>query len=495
MRGLLPKVKRWLRRQRECYLPDEQTRTYRRWIAQRLSERAGRLRGPLEPGLFSIITAVWDGSPAEYFATLAETISRQNCEWVICDNGCRREELVSILNRLRTLSNVIITGDGSNAGIARGLRSCLEAASGRYAVPVDADDNLYPDALQVASDFIREHNYPALLYSDEDKVIGMKSSQPYFKPEFDPVLLANSAYTAHLGFVDREKALALGAYTNTAVEGSVDWELFLRFVSAGYKPVHIPEVLYQWRIHTESTADDSAAKDYVGRSQRAALQLFLDRHPAGANFTVVESPLLPGGAHYRLLRSRNIAPLPYRVLRLDNLREQASNLPPDIHMVFVSDGESETDWIFEASGIFELFPDTAVVGGRLIDANGRVLDADRHFGFGAGYASPNAGRRKEDAGYFGQMFKQRSTSAVSPRLMAVDREFLDATLRTLPADRSLSVGLGLRAIEQGRRIVYSPYISAVLPPKESAEHSRIQLCPDRRFYPKPFSLRRPFQIE
>ena len=522
MRGLqtyLPRLRRaqfklkgWLRRQRESRFPDAETRAYRRWIFDRIAERGIAPLPPIEPGLLSIVTAVWDGTPPPYFERLAASISTQNangeCQWIIVDNGCRRAEMLRVLQRLRLQPSIKIVSADKNLGIVKALRLGLETATGRYIAPVDADDDLYPSSLALAANFIRKHNFPLLLYSDEDKVIGGRHSQPYFKPDFDPVLLANSAYIAHLGIFDREKALALNAYSSQAVEGSVDWDLFLRFLSAGIEAVHIPEVLYQWRIHSESTADDSAAKSYIGSSQRSALRGFLDRHPNGRNFSIVESPLLPGGAHFRLLRSSTIPPPASTVIAwqqlpgfpaLRGVQNALKSLSPDVQQVCLVDADlkiDDPDWTLEAAGVRELFPDTVAVGGRLRNSDGKVVAADQHFGFGGACASPNTGRSAADPGYFGQMFKQRSCSAVSAQMIAVDRKFLEAVLPRFSASASaydFAAWLGVTALEHHRRVVYSPYISGVTDNPWSARIAP-EPPPDRRFYPEPLSLSRAFHI-
>ena len=516
------KLRGWLRRQREANFPDSATKAYRRWIADRLQSRLARPHPPVEQGLLSVITAVWDGSPAEFLEQLAISITAQNkhgaCEWVIVDNGCRRPELLQLLKRLQQQSWIKVAGEGKNLGIARGLRLCLEMATGRYVLPVDADDVLYPDALGVVAAHIRKGNFPPLLYSDEDKLIGLRSSQPYFKPDFDPVLLSNSAYTAHLGVIDREKALTLGAYTDSSVEGSVDWDLFLRFVSAGFRPIHIPEILYQWRIHAESTADDGAVKDYVGSSQREALRGFLDRHPCGSNFTVVQSPLL-AGPHFRLNRATKIDAGSFVLQRwqqipgfpaLDGLRSFVDSLAANVIFICLIDESLNADdgnWPTEAAGIFELFPDTIVVGGRLRNPAGCIVDADQHFGFDGACSSPNVGRIATDPGYFAQMFKQRSVSAVSSQIIAVDIAFLARCLRDLPSVASpyfLGAWFGAVARSQNRRVVYSPYVSAMTDTPWSSgvtseertafANTYSEIIPDRRYYPVPFSLSKPYSI-
>ena len=121
---------------------------------------------------------------------------------MILDNGCQNSEMLAYLATLKQRYSWVNVTQSRKCRIIGGLRLCLEAASGRYVLPVDSDDWLYPDCLQVVTWHIREKGFPALLYTDEDKAIGAHAVQPYFKPDFDPVLLLNSAYIAHLGAID-----------------------------------------------------------------------------------------------------------------------------------------------------------------------------------------------------------------------------------------------------------------------------------------------------
>ncbi|MBV9939548.1 MAG: glycosyltransferase, partial [Acidobacteriaceae bacterium] len=193
-------------------------------MKRHLQERQQRLQTVCEPGLLSILTAVWNGSPLRYFQQLANSLIVQNkaghSEWVILDNGCVRPELLRYLEELRERSWIRIYRSEINLGVTGGLRFCLQKASSRYILPVDADDFLYPDALRIVTFFIKQNGYPALLYTDEDKIAAGGVTQPYFKPVWDPVLLANSAYIAHLGVVDRKRALELDAYSDGETEGS-----------------------------------------------------------------------------------------------------------------------------------------------------------------------------------------------------------------------------------------------------------------------------------
>jgi Glycosyl transferase family 2 len=545
-RGIPGFIKGVLRRQSEILCPDREAREYQLWIKERMKQRQSFYTEPLEPGLLSVLTPVWNRSPVKYLKKLAQSIAIQNregaCEWVLLDNGCTSASLRSYLADLREYRWVKLCRAETNIGITAGLRYCLEQAEGRYVLPVDADDYLYPDAFRIITSFLDRSGYPPLLYTDEDKVIGTKFFQPYLKPDWDPVLFLNSAYIAHLGVIDREKALKLGAYSDSRTEGSPDWDLFIRFMIAGYTPAHISEVLYSWRVHAHSTADDAASKPYVHSSQKAALQRFLDAQPNPAKFSVEYSPLLAGAAHWRFSRQHSdpramgsailisgsigsenqaigdypqikkvslsinakvdcLAPLATEVAEQDGFVQLIGE---DVNLdVEIDNGE----WAWEALTLFELHPDTVMIGGRIRNKKGVITEAGRYFGFGGVCGCPDRGRSFLDPGYFGQIWKQRSVSAVSTQFAVIKASFLSELLSLLPEQASLpflGAWAGAHAIRSGKRIVYSPFLSGVsdldgdslVDPSERALFLEMNkdLMPDRRFYSRSLSPEKPFAL-
>ncbi len=514
-------VKGVLRRQADKLFPNRETREYEAWIAERLEARRAIYRNAPQPGLLAVITPVWNGSPVGPLRALAKSLMSQNldgeCEWVIVDNGCSKTALLTCLRELSAYSWIKLHRVEQNLGIVRGLRYCLERASARYVLPVDADDWIYPDALRIVTSHIVEGGYPALLYSDEDKVIGTRRYQPYLKSDWDPVLLLNSAYIAHLGVVDRQRALDLGAYSDEGTEGSADWDVFIRFLIAGYAAVHIPEVLYSWRVHAHSTADDAESKAYIHSSQKAVLQRFLDSQPDGDRFEIECSPLLKGAAHWHFGR-RHVSARPMVSIVLGAVTSDARGLLEAAEKMAEQDGfihlmgqDVETDdaeWSWDAQGLFELHPDTVMIGGRIRNRKGVVTDAGRYFGFRGVCGCPDRGRSFLDPGYFALMFKQRSVSAVSAQFAVVKASFLLELLRELPQGASLAflgAWAGALAQRRGKRVVYSPFLSAIsdLDWEALVDASELELfaemnrdiIPDRRYYSRDLSLARGYGLE
>ena len=249
----------------------------------RLAERRMDGRYVQENGLLSFVTSAYDTDEI-FLEELAVSVFQQDggtdFEWFILDNGSEKE---STRAALRTIANhpcVRMERVEKNLGIIGGMRFCLDRATGRYIMPLDSDDIIEPDCVHVMTRAIQRSGYPAALFTDEDKLSDDRFSNPYFKPEWDPVLFVHSCYIAHLCAIDRVRALELGIYTNRGAEGCHDWDSFIRLMNAGHLPVHIPEVLYSWRMHRQSTSGNISSKSYIADSHRATLRQFLDHADA-----------------------------------------------------------------------------------------------------------------------------------------------------------------------------------------------------------------------
>ena len=395
-----------------------------------------------DPALLSFITTVWNTAP-RLLHELAETVfgrdSGSGFEWVILDNGSDQAETRETLARIAENPAVRLFRVEKNIGIVPGLHYVLQRACHRYIVPLDSDDLLTRDCVRVITSALRRAGFPLLAYSDEDKIYEGQPRDPYCKPDFDPVLFTHSCYIAHLCAIDREVALRVGCYTNHEAEGSSDWDSFTRFLLAGHVPLHVPEVVYTWRMHPQSTALNIDSKNYIHKSQLSVLRRFLSSREVAHRYTVEPSPLFRGTPDWRFVRNTK-APRPittilfgagaeadplepafegHRVERLEAAdlvallahaqREAAEGRY--LHLLSPAVVVDDDSWASEALAMFELYPGTAMVGGR-IHQNGIVVAADSYFGFDGGCGSPNIGRTLSDPGYSAQMLKPHAANAV-----------------------------------------------------------------------------------
>ena len=251
-------------------------------------------------------------------------------------------------------------------------------------------------------------------------MLGTRVLEPYLKPDWDPVLFSNSCYIAHLCGVDRERALELDAYLDPATEASPDWDLFTRFANAGVTPLHIPEVLYSWRIHASSTASNPGAKPYAlddpSTSARAIRRVACETSSTSTSrctptaqtgstggsgaatstrgHSSASSSARPAESRSSRSARRSRDPSPSASTTSTNSAgssRRAAEAGALVHLLNASAQILRPQWYWEALGLFELHADVAAVGGPIVRSD-RIHSAGDVFGFGppAG-AAPQAG--------------------------------------------------------------------------------------------------------
>ena len=174
-----------------------------------------------------------------------------------------------------------------NGGIAANTNQGIALVSGDYVGLLDHDDMLTENALYEMAARIEQERQngvePQILYSDEDKCNGEGTEfyDPNFKEKFNQDLLLSNNYICHFMVMKRELIQKL--QFRREYDGAQDFDLVLRGVyevlAGGQESqiVHIPAVLYHWRCHTGSTAENPQSKGYAYEAGKRAVQDFADR--------------------------------------------------------------------------------------------------------------------------------------------------------------------------------------------------------------------------
>lgn len=171
-----------------------------------------------------------------------------------------------------------------NKGIAENTNQALFYATGEYVGLLDHDDVLTPDALFEMAVRIEERKQEGIelqmLYSDEDKCDGEMTCfyEPNRKEDFNLDLLLSNNYICHFLVMKSELIKDLGF--RSAYDGAQDFDLVLRAAerlqSDEKRIAHIPRVLYHWRCHSNSTAENPQSKQYAYDAGMRAVQSFAD---------------------------------------------------------------------------------------------------------------------------------------------------------------------------------------------------------------------------
>jgi glycosyltransferase involved in cell wall biosynthesis len=517
---------------------------YAAWINERLIARRDLYPRRGEEGLLSFLTTVWN-TPVPYLQAACESLLKRQTvptfQWVLLDNGSTNPDTRDYLQKhVAGDPRVKFMRVEQNLGIMGGMRHVLSHATGRYVLPFDSDDTLQQDTIAILTHYIQQNGYPPALYSDEDKLEVNKPCWPYFKPDWDPVLFLNSCFIAHLGCFDRKLAMDLSVYGENQCEGCHDWDTFLRFMLAGHKPVHIPEMLYSWRMHPNSTAGNINSKNFIYQSHRSLLGRFIATRPNPDRYELKLSPLFNGTPDWWFSR-KPVDPLPLLTLMLSLDAECAKSCEearrahaescdyPDhqiepvyarrhpreilpllagrrglVCIMFDTVKIVDAQWPWEALALTELYPDTVMLGGRVINAAGRINDAARVLGFDGLFGCPDRRRDAADPGYSAEMWKQRSVGGVSTLLCVVDVDFLRSVIEQFGDEPMSWFFLGAwaaaHAKRSGKRIVYTPFMTGQsdFEVDPGVSHDEMlsfrarcgDVLPDTRFYSKHFGLLR-----
>lgn len=164
-----------------------------------------------------------------------------------------------------------------NLGISENTNACIRMATGEYIALFDHDNLLHPSALYEVMRAICEHGAD-FIYTDENTFSEepRDAYNPHFKPDFSPDTLRSYNYICHLSVFSRELLDSVG-YFRSEYDGSQDYDLILRLTEKAKKVFHIRKILYYWRAHKNSVAQDVGAKPYTVTAAKKALAAHLER--------------------------------------------------------------------------------------------------------------------------------------------------------------------------------------------------------------------------
>lgn len=523
--------------------PDEQSSALMRIGAARrlLPEPRPPSGGPF----FSLTTTAWN-TPPHFLRELADGLLAQTWtgfEWLILDNGSTEPQVVEALSALaKRDSRVRHFRVDANIHIIPGNRYLLERAAGDYVVPIDSDDLVAPDALERMAAYIAAHGSPALLFSDEQKISESGEALEYlWRSADDPLAALATCPASHLMAFSRQAGLDAGVYCDAYAQGSHDWDTYLRLTDEGAVAVHVPEVLYGWRVHATSAAGDDTVKDYLFDSQIAVVQQSLARRGLASKFDVrVASDHLRLSYFHATRRATDLPPIDLDIVvrrsqdvtqdqlratltrcaypdarvrillvgdqadadALASLTDAEVRLVPDDQSLSEEIARSDRnapfkavidaglrpmrdDWLRDAVGTMELDEAVGIVGGCITGFGGGIV----HIGFVAGLdgfmATPRVGQVLASATKHAAYCRRRVT-AVHGGLMLVRRSLFETIgpLSGVDADDSFNgIEFCLRARRAGWHTGYCPTFaaerSAALVPPALMDASRQELLRGR----------------
>lgn len=251
-----------------------------------------------EKVLISIVVPTYETNE-NHLKEMIESVLFQTYEdWELILADASNSEKVKKVADTYTDKRIVYKKLEKNSGISDNTNEGILLAKGDYIALLDHDDMLTVDALYEVMSVIekekKEGKLAKVIFSDEDKCNsdGSRFFEPHFKPGYNKELLFTNNYICHFFVCKAElmKELLL----RKEFDGAQDFDLVLRATSYVNKEqniggmvsiCHIPKVLYHWRCHENSTAQNPESKMYAYEAGKRAVQSALDG--LGRKLTVV----------------------------------------------------------------------------------------------------------------------------------------------------------------------------------------------------------------
>ncbi|MFO7631651.1 MAG: glycosyltransferase [Caldilinea sp.] len=478
-----------------------------------------RIAAMANPPLISVLVPTYD-TPASMLREMLDSVCAQlypNWQLCIADDGSSAPHVRTLLQEYAARdARIRLDFAIENGGVSRATNRALAMAEGDFVVLLDHDDLLEEQALFRVAEAVLADD-PDMLYSDEVLVgeDGKTVQHFLFRPMFSPEYLRSHPYIVHLIGFRPSMLRELGGLDET-LRISQDYDLILRASERAEKIVHIPEMLYRWRVHGASAGHEMM--DRVMETSSAILRSHLQRcgeagevHEGSSfNYFDVRYPLVPGlkvaiviptKNHGELVRAciesieRTVGDIAHEIVLIDHesddpdslayfdsLRSRVTLLRYSGPFNFAAlnnwavaqlDG-SHTHYLFCNNDIEAIkpgwlermlklgqMPDVGIVGAKLYHPDRRTI---QHAGVVVACCgvAENLGRFRvvsddpPDLGYIGSLICNREVSAVTAACMLIRRAVFE---EIGGFDEAIAVGYGdvdlcLRAGKQGYRTLF-----------------------------------------
>jgi GT2 family glycosyltransferase len=264
----------------------EPEKAYEKWIERhRMTDEDRAKQGAWadelkDPPVISVLLPTYN-TPERYLRLALDSVCRQTYpHWELCiaDDGSTQPHVREILQDYAARDvRIRLAPPGRHGGISRATNAALDLANGDFVALFDHDDEIAEHALYALARAAIEQPQADVLYSDEDKIQpDGKRVTPFFKPDWSPEFFLGCMYTCHLSLYRTSLVREVGGF-RPEFDSAQDYDLALRVIEKARQVVHVPDVLYHWRLLPNSTASGVAAKPHAHAAALRALEEHLQR--------------------------------------------------------------------------------------------------------------------------------------------------------------------------------------------------------------------------
>lgn len=230
--------------------------------------------------LVSIITPCYnDGAYLRECVQCVKDIKYSNLEHIIINDGSTDTKTLDILNQLSKEEPSIKILHVQNGGVCKARNKAIAESSGKYIMPLDADDLISADYVSMAVDIL-ENSSDVKVVTTNYKMFGERNKIIYVKDYSLSKLLGHN-FLVNSSVYRRIDFDSVNGYNENMIAGLEDWDFFIKILETG-GDVHILEgINYLYRIKERSKSRNLKIDDKLHEDLR--FQIWENHREAYAN--------------------------------------------------------------------------------------------------------------------------------------------------------------------------------------------------------------------
>lgn len=273
---------------KQIKLDKQENENYKIWIKNnepddKEIEEQRNYKFEYEPKI-SIIVPMYN-TKEKYLKELIDSIINQTYKnWELCLSDGSDEKKDYVERLVNVDERIKYKFLNANKGISENSNEALKLATGDYIALLDHDDILPAFSLFEVVKTINTDKEAEFIYTDEDKLLEEKENRmgPHFKQDYAPDTFMSYNYICHFSIFKKNLMERIGGFRKE-FDGSQDYDIIFRATEQANRIIHIPKILYHWRINENSVALSAEAKPYAYEAAKKAIKAHLNRIGLNAN--------------------------------------------------------------------------------------------------------------------------------------------------------------------------------------------------------------------